>query len=143
MWRRAPPTGRACAALTGQREEVGPLGLVELEGGGERVEDALGGAGEAAALHPDVVVDGDAGEHGDLLAPQSLDPAVAAVGGQTGLLRGDSGAPRAEELADLGAQVDGGHGATVGAGRRRREALSVPVTTGTPRRRASGVDYEA
>ena len=94
-------------AFPGQREQVGAFGLVELERVGEGVEDALGGAGEAAALHAHVVVDRDAGEHRDLLAPQALDAAVAAVGRQAGLLGGDPGAPRAEELADLGAQVDG------------------------------------
>ena len=131
----------AGTAFPGQREEVGPLGLVELERVGERVEDALGGAGEAAALHAHVVVDRDAGEHRDFLAPEPLHPAVAAVCRQARLLGGDPGAPRAQELADLGAQVDAGHGSTVSSRTSQREALSVPVTTGSPTAGASDVDW--
>ena len=94
--RRAHACAAECACggwllgprLPGQGEEVVALGLVELQGVGEGVEDALGGAGEAAALHAHVVVDRDTGEHGDLFAAQPLDPAVAAVRGQTRSARG-------------------------------------------------------
>jgi hypothetical protein len=80
-----------------EREEMLALGLVELR--------ALGGAGEVSPLHPDVIVDGDAGQHGDLFATQPLDATIATVRGQAGLLRGDACSSRAEELADLGAWV--------------------------------------
>ena len=80
--------------LPGEGEEVVAFGVVELQGDGEGVEDAVGGAGEVAAFHADVVVDRDAGEHGDLLAAQAFDAAVAAVRGQSALLGGDACAPR-------------------------------------------------
>ena len=64
---------------------MGPLGLVEPQRLGQGVEDALRGAGEAAAFHADVVVDRDAGEHRHLLAAQSRHAAVAAVCRQAGL----------------------------------------------------------
>jgi hypothetical protein len=49
-----------------------------------------------------VVLAGDAGEEGDLLAAQARDPsAVAAVGGQPGLGGTDLGPSRAQELPDL------------------------------------------
>jgi hypothetical protein len=42
---------------------VGALGLVEPERVGQRVEHALRRPGETAAVHADVVVDRDTGEH--------------------------------------------------------------------------------
>ena len=120
---RGPDTGRsgplptattARAAFPGQREQMRPFRLIELQRVCEGVEHALGGAGEAATFHPDVVVDRDPGEHRDFLAPQPLHAAVAAIRRQARLLGGDARAPRAEELADLGAQVEGAHASTVG-----------------------------
>ena len=73
------------------------LGLVELECRGQRLEHALRGTGQAAALHPDVVVDRDPGEHRHLLAAQPLDPPVAAVCRQPRLLGGQAGTARGEE----------------------------------------------
>ena len=90
------------------------LRLVELQRRGKSVQHALGGAGEVAALHADVVVDRHPGEHRDLFAPQTLDPAVAAVRREARLLGRDPRTPRAQELADLAAQVDRGHASTVG-----------------------------
>ena len=82
------------------------FGLVELECLGDAVDDALGDAGGVAALQPGVVLAGDAGEQSDLLAAQSGDPAaVSAVDGQSGLLGGDPGPSRAEELPDLGPEI--------------------------------------
>jgi len=40
------------------------FGIVELQGAGERVQDAVGGADQAAAFEPDVVVRGYSGEEG-------------------------------------------------------------------------------
>ena len=137
----ALPAGAAVTALPGQREQMGPLGLVEPERPRHGLEHALGGAGEAAALHPDVVVDRDAGEHRDLLAPQPLHPAIAAVRRQTRLLRRDPRPPGAQELADLGAQVEGADPSTVGTRPRVREALAVPGTTGSPSLAAGRVDW--
>ena len=62
------------------------LRVVELEGVDEAVQHALGDAADAAALQPRVVLDADARQHGDLLAPQAGDAAVgAAVHGQARL----------------------------------------------------------
>ena len=69
--------------------------------------------GEVPALETHVVVHGDAGEKRDLLSPQTRNAPVAAVGGQTRHLRRDPRTARAEELADVRAQV--AHPSTVDA----------------------------
>jgi hypothetical protein len=85
---------------------MGPLGLVEVQGVGDAVDDAVGDAGGVAALEPGVVLARDACEEGDLLAAQARDPsAVAAVGGQPGLGGADLGSSRAQELPNLGADL--------------------------------------
>jgi hypothetical protein len=88
--------------LRGAREieEVGALGVVELQRSGERFQHALGDPVDIAALQAGVVRDAHAGKDGDLLAPQSWD-AAAAVGGQPCLVGCDPGTARGEELADL------------------------------------------
>jgi hypothetical protein len=85
----------------GEVEQVGLLGLIELQSAGERDEDGLRRAGEVAAFEAGVVVDADAGQHRDLLPAQPLDPAVRAVERQPGLVGSDPGAARDQELADL------------------------------------------
>ena len=126
----------ALPRCAGQGEEVVALGVLEVQGARQGVEDALGRAREAAAFEAHVVVDRDPGEHRDLFATQTLDPAVPAVRRQPGLLGADPGAAGTEEVTDLRAQVDTGHASTLGrpAGCRPRvwEALSVPGTTVTP-----------
>ena len=69
--------GRAAPALRGDRaggagevEQVGALGVVEPQRVGERLQDAVGGAGGVAAFEALVVLDADAGERGDLLAAE-------------------------------------------------------------------------
>lgn len=57
---------------------MGSLGVVELQGPGEGVEDLFGDPGEVSPLEPDVVVGADTGEEGDLLAAQSGDAALVA-----------------------------------------------------------------
>jgi hypothetical protein len=65
---------------------VGTLGLVQLQRAGDSVEDGLGRAGQVPAFHAHVVIDAHPGEQRDLLAAQSLDPAVASpVSGQSRL----------------------------------------------------------
>ena len=60
---------------------MGALGLVELEGVGDAVDDAFGDAGGVAALEADVVLRGDPGQQCDLLAAQAGHAAaVVAVG---------------------------------------------------------------
>ena len=92
---RPPPASpvRCGVGGAGEVEEVHPVGLVELQRSGDPVEDVLGDAPHVAAFQSHVVLGADAGEHGDLLAAKPLDPPVAAVGGQAGLLRGDPRPP--------------------------------------------------
>ena len=65
----------------GEVEEVGALGVVELERPGQCVEHALGDAAHVSALEAGVVRDAHAGQDGDLLAAESGD-APRAVGVQ-------------------------------------------------------------
>jgi hypothetical protein len=113
---------------------VRAFGVVELQGAGDAVDDALGDAGGAAALEPGVVVGRDAGQEGDLLAAQARDPpAVPAVDGEPRLLRADPVPAGGQELAYLGAHVaaavrfvtGGGHGAHP---TRACAGLGVPVS---------------
>src|SRR3954453_10659594 len=87
--------GGAPAALSGRGdggasevEEMGALGVVEPQRIGERVEDAVGGAGRVAALEALVVLGAHPRQRGNLLAAQSghLAPPVAR---QASLLRRD------------------------------------------------------
>ncbi len=73
--------------------------VVEAQRAGERVEHLLGRMRVAALLEPDVVVDADAGEQRELLAPQAGHPAPAQVG-QSDVVGRDERAPGAEELAE-------------------------------------------
>jgi hypothetical protein len=81
-------------------EEHEPLGLVELECAGERFEHGLGDTARVAELEPRVVVDADAGEDRDLLAPEARDTPCT-VGLQVRLLGCDPCSPGGEELLDL------------------------------------------
>ena len=67
---------------------MGVLGLVELQGSADAVQDGLGDAGPVAAFEPDVVLGAHPGEEGDLFAAQPLHPASSAEVGQPGLLAG-------------------------------------------------------
>jgi pimeloyl-ACP methyl ester carboxylesterase len=120
------------SAATSEVEQMGALRLVELQGAGDALEDALGRAGCPAALQPDVVVDADSGQERDLFPAQPGHAAVAAVGGQPGLLRGDPRAPGDQEIADLVPVV---HSPRLRSFRLARGVLSVPGTAGSPARR--------
>ena len=86
---------------------MGPLGFVEPQGVGDRVEHGIGNAVEVAPLEAGVVVAADAGEERDLFPAEPGDATVASPCRQTGLLRGDVGAAGGEELSDLAAVVHG------------------------------------
>lgn len=84
---RSPTTRRAHRPQgAGEIEEVRALRLIELEGAGERFEDA-GDAAHVSALDPGVVGDADARQDGDFLAaqagtrrlPKELSPACSGV----------------------------------------------------------------
>ena len=62
---RAPPRTHACAGAVGgvrEVEQVGPLGVVELQGTGDRVEDRRRDTGQATAFELAVVLDADPGQ---------------------------------------------------------------------------------
>lgn len=92
---------------------MGLFGVVEPEGVGDAVEDAVRDSGEAAAFDPRVVLDTHAGEQGDLFAAEAGDAASAGVDGQADVGGGEPGPSGLEELAQLGASIAGlavGHG---------------------------------
>ena len=94
--------------LRGAREveQVGALGVVELQRPRERLEDGVGDTARVAAFEAGVVVDADAGEQRHFFPAKTGDAARAgAVGAQTGLVGRDPGAPGGQELADLVAGV--------------------------------------
>lgn len=80
---------------------MGPFGVVELQGAGQRLEDGLRDPGEVAPFQAGVVVGAHPGEHGDLLAAQPLDAAPAAVERDPGLRGGQPFPAGGEEVADL------------------------------------------
>src|SRR6185437_9018822 len=83
-----------------------PFGVIELQCVRDAVDDAFGYAGSVAALEAGVVLGGDAGEDGDLLAAQARDPAtVCVIHGQPGLLGADPGPSGGKERPDLVADV--------------------------------------
>ncbi len=83
-------------------EQMGTLGVVELQRPREGFKDGVGDTARVAALEARVVVDADAGQERDLFAAKAGDaPRAAAVRAQTGLLGGDPGASGSQELADL------------------------------------------
>ena len=66
LW--AAALAAAGAGSAGEVEEVGPFGLVELEGGTQRLQHGLGDTGQVPPFESGVVVGADTGEEGDLLA---------------------------------------------------------------------------
>ena len=88
----------------GEVEQVGPFGVVELQGAGDGVQHRGGDARDRAAFEFGVVLHADSGEGGDLAAAQPGHSPGADVG-HPRLLWGDLGSPRDQELADLGTVV--------------------------------------
>jgi hypothetical protein len=85
---------------------MGPLGLIELQGARNAVDDALRDSGGVATLKPGVVLARDPRQKGDLIAAQPRDPsAVSAINREPSLHGGNSGPARAQELPDLPADV--------------------------------------
>ena len=66
----APSWGAHGLGGAGEVEQVLPLGVVELQGTGDGVEDVVGHAADVALLQADIPVGADPGEHGDLFAAQ-------------------------------------------------------------------------
>ena len=119
---------------------MGPLGLVELQRLGERIEHAAGSAGDLAALESGVVLHAEPGDGGDLAAPETWH-ATRAHRRKSGLVGGDPRATSGEELAHLLTVVHvletRRHPAVGGA---TRGALSVHPPTGPHGRGIRRVD---
>ena len=76
------------------------LGIVERQRVGQPLQDKVRDAAEVPALQALVVLHADAGQRGDLFAPQAR-YAAGAVGRQSGLLGGDPCTSGGEELRDV------------------------------------------
>lgn len=94
-----------CGGGAGQVVEVTSLGLVELQRGGEPLEDRLGRTTEVSALQPYQTVGTDARQDRQLFSTQPWNPPVAAVDGQASGLGCQPVAPGHQEIAHLGADV--------------------------------------
>ena len=81
-------------------EEMRAFGIFESKRAGERIEHAVGGPLEVAALDAGVIGNADAGQHGDLLAAQARN-ATGAMQRQTDLVWGQARAARHEKRADV------------------------------------------
>jgi hypothetical protein len=90
-----PPAGARRAGIggAGEIEQVGPLGVVELQGAAERVEHALRDPGEVPAFEAGVVVDAHSGQQGEFLPawvgyapgpPYTGRPACSGAAGRSG-----------------------------------------------------------
>ena len=119
-----PARGADGSGGSGEVEQVGPLGLVELQGAGHGVEDVVRDAADVALLQADVPVGADPGQHGDLLAAQPGHPPLAAAGGQPDLLGGELGPTGGQELANLSPVVHVDDGTT--AARRKGGRADTP-----------------
>lgn len=123
----------------GEVEEVSALGVVEFQCTRQRVEDAVGGPSEVAALQACVVRDAYPCQDGDFFASQSWHAAGAVVG-QADVGGFELGSPRGQEIADLVARVHPGQA------KAAHRALGDPgrVTfTGFPRRRGPVLGWSA
>jgi hypothetical protein len=97
----ADRSGRRLGGGCELREAEGVLAGVraESQGGAQGVDDLRRRGAFAPLFEPGVVVGADAGEHGDLLAPQAVDPPRAEVG-QADVGGREARALGAEELAE-------------------------------------------
>src|SRR5439155_6468031 len=82
LLRRATTSPSRRMRCTREVEEVGPLGLVELQRTSKSLQDALRDATRVAALEARVVVDADPGEERHFLSAKPRDTPVVAVRSQ-------------------------------------------------------------
>jgi hypothetical protein len=122
----------------GPREgvQVGSFRVVEVQGGGQRVEDRGGRARAAALFEARVVVDAHAGQPGEFLPPQ---PGHATAAGallpQPRVVRAEPGARGTQELGQCGRCLLCGHDRSVGHPHRHGRGEGGPIRP--PRR---GID---
>ena len=110
-----PHGGGGAVGGLGEVEQVPTLGVVELQGAGEGVEDTGGCTTEGAPFELGVVLHTHSGQGGHLAAAQAGDAALPELG-HAGLLGVDLGPPRGQELADLGTVVHAADLRSAGAG---------------------------
>ena len=127
--RRARPDERDAVGRARQVEQVRALGVVQLQGAGDSVQDGGGGSGDRAALELGVVLHADAGEGRHLSAAQPRDPSVGASD-DAGRLGSDLGASRHEELAHVGSVVHDVDGRSLQG--REGDPRGHPSTRGVP-----------
>ena len=72
--------GVGTVGLVRQMQEMCPLGVVEAQGAGDRVEHAGRDPGQAAPFEFGVVLHAHPGQRGDLTAPQPRHPTPARYG---------------------------------------------------------------
>jgi hypothetical protein len=101
----ADERGQRAVEGAGDGAEVGLFGGVELQRAGDGLQDAVGGVAERAALQPDVVVDAQPGQGGDLLAAQPRHPPLAPGHRQPDRLGADPRPAGGQKLRDLGPLV--------------------------------------
>jgi hypothetical protein len=70
--------GRARARGPGEVEQVLPLGVVEVQGPGDRVQHGLRRPGDLTSFDAGVVLDADVGQQSDFSPAQTGHPTVAA-----------------------------------------------------------------
>lgn len=99
-----PHAGARAVSCVSQVEQVGPFGVIELQGPGDRIENGGRDAAEGSAFQLGVVLNAYSGKCSNLTAAQA-GHATGANLRQTGLLWGEFGSPRDKELTDLGAVV--------------------------------------
>jgi hypothetical protein len=110
-------------AGVGEVDQMGLFGGVEPQCAGDGLQDAVGGVGEGTALQPDVVVDAEPCEGGDLLAAQPWHPPLASGHGQPDRLGADPRPAGYQKLLNLPATV---HASTVGTDAAVKEDLPTP-----------------
>src|SRR3954454_22279332 len=98
---------RALVRRADEVVEMSVLGLVQLQGPTEAVENSLRDSGPVAAFEPHVVLGAHAGQQGHLFAPQRLPPTASAEVGQARLGWGEPFAPRGQELTNVVPVVHG------------------------------------
>src|SRR6185437_6737744 len=124
----APTTWRSRRLRgAGEVEEVGALGVVEVERPRKCLQHALGDSSHASALQAGVVRNAHSGQDGDLLTTERGHPPTAERD-QPRLLGRDPGTARRQEVSDLIFRV---HEVSLDAAPRHWGTLPVALSTGT------------
>jgi hypothetical protein len=97
----APLRGlRRSTTSTGKPIQVRPFGVVQSEHPRQRIENLIGRLCGAALFETNVVIDADARQVSDLLAPQPVDAAIP-VDGNSDRRRIDPGPPNSQKVRQI------------------------------------------